>query len=113
MLDINIPNMKETKFSQLTPAYAPDPDELDIFEDLRVFIDDNGNFWFIGNEVASIMGYNDIDDVIRKHVPEQYKISCPVNCRGTSDDNPNIILISELGLYALVIKSKLPKTYEF
>ena len=52
---ITISGMRESTFGELLSQYAPD--ELHLFDNLRVFIEENGNFWFIGSEVASIMGY--------------------------------------------------------
>ena len=106
-----IDGMRESTFGELISQYAPD--ELHLFDNLRVFIDDIGNFWFIGSEVASIMGYERTRDAIQDHVPEEYKMSRAVNRRGTSGGNPNVILISELGLYALAMRSRLPQAYQF
>lgn len=103
-----IEGMREATFGELISQYAPN--EMSLFSDLRVFIDDIGNFWFIGSEIADIMGYSDTDKAIRMHVPDQYKMSTPTNRRGTSGGNPNVILISELGLYALAMRSALPKS---
>lgn len=100
-------------FGQLISQYAPDELRDTFAYTIRVFIDDNNNLWFIGSEIASIMGYQNTRDALSKHVPEQYKMGSVANRDGTSGGNPNIVLISELGLYALAMRSKLPKAYEF
>ena len=113
MANLTINGMRETIFGELISKYAPEEMRDQFLYNIRVFIEDNGNFWFIGSEVASVMGYNDTDDAIRRHVPDEYKIGSPSNRRGTSGGNPNIILISELGLYSLTMRSKLPQAREF
>ena len=105
--------MKESNFGEMISRYAPDEMNKELFADLRVFIDENGDFWFIGSEVASTMGYENPRDALARHVPDMYKRDSVVKRDGTSGGNPNVILISELGLYALVMRSKLPKAYQF
>lgn len=112
-MNITINGMRETTFSNILTNYAPDELKTSLFSNLRVFIDDIENFWFIGSEVANIMGYSDTDQAIRKNVPEEYKIGSPSSRRGTLGGNPNIILIHELGLYALAMRSRLPQAYQF
>ena len=45
--------------------------ELDI--ELSSFIDAKQNIWFEGKEIATILGYNDTDQALRKHVWEENK----------------------------------------
>ena len=103
-----IDGMREATFGQLISTYAPN--EMSLFSNLRVFIDDRGNFWFIGSEIANIMGYSDTDQAIRKHVPEQYKLTRRID---GSDQGRYFTLISELGLYALAMRSRLPQAFQF
>lgn len=117
-MNITINGMRETIFGELISAYAPEEFRDQFLYNLRVFLEDNGNFWFIGSEIARIMGYSDTDQALRKHVPENYKMITPSIRRGNEpgpygNPNPNIILISELGLYALAMRSKLPQAIEF
>ena len=105
---ITINGMRESTFGEMISQYAPD--ELHLFDSLRVFIDDRGNFWFIGSEIASMMGYNDTDQAIRYNVPEEYKLTRKVYGSGQGRD---MIIISEMGLYALAMRSKLPSARQF
>ena len=44
--------------------------ELEI--ELTSYIDDKQNIWFKGKDVAQILGYNNKNDAIIKHVSEKY-----------------------------------------
>lgn len=65
--------------------------------------------YFVGKDVADILGYSNTAKAIRDHVDEEDKTqndSFTVN--GTAP-----ILINESGLYSLVLKSKLPSAKQF
>ncbi len=74
----------------------------------------DGNPWFRGNDVATILGYARPRDAIRDHVPEKCKSTLgnlmPASGSARSpppDHNAKIsVFISEAGLYRLVFKSK-------
>ena len=71
--------------------------------------DEKGEPWFVGADIANMLGYTNPRKAIRDHVEEEDKTrndSFLVN--GTSP-----ILINESGLYALILSSKLPKAREF
>ena len=104
--------MRESTFGEIISQYAPEELQSPLFVDLRVFIDGE-NLWFIGNEVASLMGYENTRDAILRHIPEEYKRGSVVKRDGTLGGNPNIVLISEMGLYALAMRSKLPQARQF
>lgn len=116
---ISIAGMRESTFGKMISQYAPD--ELHLFDNLRMFIDDRGNFWFIGSEVASIMGYKNPWDAVLRHVPEQYRLNITrsdasltlVIPEGQKGGAQSLILIHELGLYALAMRSNLPQAYQF
>lgn len=118
MINVTIDGMRESIFGELISEYAPEEFRDEFLYNLRVFIEDDGNFWFVGSEIANIMGYQNTRDALIKHVPEQYKRISVAN-RDTNEPgphgnpNPTIILISEFGLYALAMRSKLPRAYEF
>lgn len=107
-----IDGMREANFGKIISRYRYIPDEMnnELFANLRVFVDKNDDFWFIGSEVASLMGYSDTDKAIRVHVPSAYKITRKVYGSGQERD---MIMINEIGLYALVMKSKLPQVHQF
>ena len=79
------------------------------FGQIRTMQDEKGEPWFVGADIANMLGYTNPRKAIRDHVEEEDKTrndSFLVN--GTSP-----ILINESGLYALILSSKLPKAREF
>ena len=79
------------------------------FGTIRTMQDEKGEPWFVGADIANMLGYTNPRKAIRDHVEEEDKTrndSFLVN--GTSP-----ILINESGLYALILSSKLPKAREF
>lgn len=87
----------------------------EVFGDLEIFIKED-DYWFKGNDIASILGYSNISRDIQRHVDEEDKwlisnkstemVPFEIPTRGT-------ILINESGLYSLIIKSKLPQAKIF
>lgn len=79
------------------------------FGQVRVITKD-GEPWFVGKDVAEILGYKDTDYAIRAHVDEEDKL-----IRGFtgSGQNRNMICINESGLYSLILSSKLPGAKQF
>lgn len=71
----------------------------------------NDEPWFIGKEVADILGYSNTRDALNRHVDLEDKSSV-VNHDGTSG-NPLQTIINESGLYSLILKSKLPNAKKF
>ncbi len=70
----------------------------------------NNEPWFVGKDVASILGYTDTFGAIKKHVDEEDK----QNCQNNSFETPRgMTIINESGLYSLILSSKLPKAKEF
>ena len=88
--------------------------ELKIFENsefgkIRV-VERNGEPWFVGKEVAEILGYADTNQAIRKHVRNNHKLTRQFDGSG---QNREMIIIDEAGLYSLVLRSKLPQAEKF
>ena len=75
--------------------------------ELTSFINNKQNVWFKGKDVAQILGYNDTNQAIRKHVSENHKIKHifrqPVKTTGWSQT----YFVDEAGFYELVFSSKL------
>lgn len=71
----------------------------------------NGDPYFVGKDVAEALGYSNPRDALAKHVDDEDKNSVAFH-DGTSG-NPNMTVINESGVYALVFSSKLPKAREF
>lgn len=116
-----INDMREANFGEIISRYVPDEMNNELFANLRVFIDENGDFWFIGSEVASIMGYTDTRHAIQDHVPDVYKRTITRNNGflietkgpGQKGGPQMMIIISEMGLYSLAMRSRLPKAHQF
>ena len=78
--------------------------------ELTSYIDKKQNIFFIGKEVAKMLGYKDTNQAIRKHVDDQDKKSCPVE---TTGQVRLMTFINESGFYSLVLSSKLPSAKKF
>ncbi|MDY3042519.1 ORF6C domain-containing protein [Streptococcus pluranimalium] len=67
--------------------------------------------WFVGKDVADILGYSKPLDAIARHVDEDDSVK-----HGLTDSLgriQNTIIINESGLYSLILSSKLPQAKEF
>lgn len=72
----------------------------------------NGEPWFVGKDVATVLGYGDTDQALRKHVDDEDRITRRFDGE-IERGNPNKIIINESGLYSLVLSSKLPGAKKF
>ena len=70
----------------------------------------NGEPYFVGREVAMILGYKNPLDALTKHIEEEDK--GVANC-DTLGGTQKMTVINESGLYSLILSSKLPKAKEF
>ena len=73
-------------------------------------IEIDGEAWFVGKDVADILGYRDTDQAIRDHVDEEDKLTRQFDGSG---QKRNMIVINESGVYSLIFSSKLPTAKEF
>ena len=83
--------------------------DFDGMQVRTVLIDDDP--WFVGKDVATILGYSNPRDALAKHVDDDDKNS--VAFRDGTSGNPNMTIINESGVYALVFGSKLPQAKNF
>lgn len=87
--------------------------ELKIFENpafgkVRV-VEQGGEPWFVGKDVAEALEYSNPQKAIRDHVKDTHKtVNESFTVNGTSP-----VLIDEAGVYTLVMRSKLPQAEEF
>jgi len=81
------------------------------FGDIRGTLDEHGEPWFVGKDVATALGYSNPRDALAKHVDSEDK-NTVANRDGTSG-NPNMTVINESGLYSLILSSKLPTAKQF
>lgn len=78
------------------------------FGEIRV-VDIEGEPWFVGKDIASVLGYSNPQKAIRDHVDEDDKtVNELFTVNGTKG-----ILINESGLYSLILSSKLSAAKKF
>lgn len=69
----------------------------------------NDEPWFVGKDVALVLGYQNPQKALRDHVDDDEKtVNDSFTVNGTQ-----AILINESGLYSLILSSKLPGAKEF
>ena len=73
-------------------------------------IDRDGEPWFVGKDVAEVLGYSNNRKAIGDHVDEEDK---GVNDSFTPGGTQQMILINESGLYSLILSSHLPGARQF
>lgn len=89
-------------------------DNLQIFDSpdfgqIRT-IQQNGEPWFVGKDVADILGYQNGSRDVNRHVDEDDRQNYQ---NGTFESNRGLTIINESGLYSLILSSKMPKAKEF
>ena len=70
----------------------------------------NDEPYFVGKDVAEILGYERADNAVRNHVDEEDRLMHRISASG---QNRNMTIINESGLYSLILKSKLPSAKKF
>lgn len=90
----------------------------------------NGEPWFVGKDVAEILGYKNTKDALITHIDDEDKrivqrseiatfdnhipeSVLPVNFVSADIPNRGLTVINESGLYSLVLSSKLPTAKKF
>lgn len=93
-------------------------------------IEMNGEPWFVGKDVASVLGYAKTRNAIATHVDDDDKhilqrseiatvennipkYAFPVNFVSGEIPNRGLTIINESGLYSLILSSKLPTAKKF
>lgn len=79
------------------------------FGDIRT-IKDADTIYFVGKDVAEVLGYTDTDKAIRNHVDDEDKLTRQFSGSGQAR---GMVVINESGLYSLVLSSKLPSAKRF
>lgn len=80
------------------------------FGEVRV-VEQNGEPWFVGKDVAEILGYSDTNKAVAMHVDNEDK---KLNDKSSlSFGQRGAHLINESGLYSLILSSKLPQAKQF
>lgn len=70
----------------------------------------DGKPFFVGKDVAEVLGYKNVNDALTRHVDEEDK---GVVKHDTLGGVQKLIAINESGLYSLILSSKLPKAKAF
>lgn len=89
--------------NELQAFYNPDFGQVRM-----VMIEDTP--YFVGKDVAEILGYKDTVNALKSHVDDEDKLGWQIT---TSGQKRNVTLINESGAYALVFGSKLPNARKF
>ena len=71
----------------------------------------NGEPYFVGKDIALILGYAKPRNAIAAHVDEEDKKDAPI--QGDLGGTQEMTVINESGLYSLILSSKLPKAKGF
>lgn len=88
--------------------------ELQIFKNEQFgqvqLLEINNEPWFVGKEIAEILGYKNSRDALSKHVDTEDKLTSQI---ATAGQMRNQTIINESGLYSLILSSKLQQAKEF
>ena len=78
-------------------------------------IEIDSEFFFIGKEVAELLGYKNGSRDVNRHVDEEDRCIFQNYQNGTFENIPNrgVTIINESGLYSLILLSKLPSAKAF
>lgn len=73
-------------------------------------IEQNGQPWFVGKDVAQALGYSQTAKAVREHVKDNHKGMSILDTPGGKQETT---IIDEAGLYSLVMKAKTEKAEAF
>ena len=79
------------------------------FGEVRI-LEINGEIWFVGKDIAEILGYSNTRDALAKHIDTEDKATVVIH---DGSQSRNVIAINESGLYSLILSNKLPSAKEF
>lgn len=114
-LDIIDTTENESDFDNTDLAIFDEVGEFQVFENsefgkLRI-IDKEGEVWFVGKDVAEMLGYKDTTNAVKAHVDKEDKMGWQITT--PSRGLQKMTIINESGLYSLVLSSKLPTAKQF
>lgn len=75
-------------------------------------IEKDGEPWFVGKDVADILGYSNTRDALAKRVDAEDKMDGVAICDSIGREQTPVF-INESGLYSLILSSKLPDAKKF
>ena len=83
------------------------------FGEIRV-VEIDGEPYFVGKDVASVLGYKDLKHSILDHVDEEDRVNSKTQGQNAPEfGQRGTWLINESGLYSLILSSKLPNAKKF
>lgn len=82
----------------------------EMFGEIRTLVNEKGETFFVGKDVAQALGYSNTRKALQDHVDDEDK---GVTKRDTLGGIQQMVVINESGLYSLVLSSKLPQAREF
>jgi anti-repressor protein len=80
------------------------------FGNVRV-VENDGELWFVGKDVAEALSYSRPTKAIKDHVDDEDKDEIPI--RDSIGRMQNTAVINESGLFSLIFSSRLPESKEF
>lgn len=91
------------------------------FGDVRVLLDEKSNPWFVGNDIARCLGYENLGNAVKRFVDDEDSIILTSDCKSMGFKiNPlinqavrEIKLINESGMYSLIMSSKMESAKKF
>lgn len=81
------------------------------FGEIRTMVDKKGEPWFVGKDVAKMLGYKKSRNALMAHVDADDKKDALI--QGPLGGPQNMTIINESGLYSLILASKLPQAKAF
>ncbi len=79
-------------------------------QEVRIFVDDQGEPWFCATDVCAVLGYQNAPDAIAKHCRQK---GIAKRDTLTKKGQQFLTFINEGNLYRLIIKSRLPAAERF
>ena len=70
----------------------------------------NGNIWFVGRDIADILGYKKPQNAVLQHVEEDDRFNAEIE---TPKGLRSALVINEVGVYSLILSSTLPAAKDF
>ena len=84
----------------------------EMFGQIRTMINEKGETFFVGRDVAKALGYSNTRKTLLDHVDEEDRED-GVTIRDSIGRKQKAVVINESGLYALILSSKLDKARDF
>jgi prophage antirepressor-like protein len=82
------------------------------FGEIRI-LDRDGDPWFVAKDVASVLGYSNTKDAVKTHCRDGVAFRSLVKIPDALGRMQEVVIISELNVNRLIMRSKLPKAEAF